>query len=114
MREVQLAKGAISAGIKIMAEKMGTKIEKIMIAGAFGNHINVRSAITIGLLPELDEGRIISVGNTAGAGAVMAMASKNEMERLCAVPDFFEHVELDAREDFQKIYMREMAFRLES
>ena len=114
LREVQLAKGAISAGIKIMAEKMGTKIEKIMIAGAFGNHINVRSAITIGLLPELDEGRIISVGNTAGAGAVMAMASKNEMERLCAVPDFFEHVELAAREDFQKIYMREMAFRLES
>ena len=114
LREVQLAKGAISAGIKIMAEKMGTKIEKIMIAGAFGNHINVRSAITIGLLPELEEGRIISVGNTAGAGAVMAMASKNEMERLCAVPDFFEHVELAAREDFQKIYMREMAFRLES
>ena len=113
IREVQLAKGAIAAGISIMLNRMGKKTEaihKIIIAGAFGNFIHKESAVAIGLIPSLPMNKIISAGNTAGAGVCMALMSDVEMDLAMAVPSRVEHIELASCSDFQDQYMKALAF----
>lgn len=113
IREVQLAKGAVAAGISIMLNRMGQKpedIHKVIIAGAFGNFIHKESAVTIGLIPSLPMTKIISAGNTAGAGVSMALMNHDEMELAKAVPTRVSHVELASCSDFQDEYMKALAF----
>ena len=113
IREVQLAKGAIAAGISIMANRMGTKpeeIQQVIIAGAFGNFIHRESAVAIGLIPQLAMDKIASAGNTAGAGVSMALMSPEEMELAQSVPHRVEHIELASCSDFQDEYMKALAF----
>lgn len=113
IREVQLAKGAVAAGISIMLGRMGKKTEdihKIIIAGAFGNFIHKESAVAIGLIPSLPMNKIISAGNTAGAGVSMALMSESEMELAKAVPSRVEHIELASCSEFQDEYMKALAF----
>jgi uncharacterized 2Fe-2S/4Fe-4S cluster protein (DUF4445 family) len=113
IREVQLAKGAVAAGISIMLNRMGKKtedIQKIIIAGAFGNFIHKQSAVAIGLIPSLPLNKIISAGNTAGAGVSMALMSEVEMELAKSVPIRVEHIELASCSDFQDEYMKALAF----
>ena len=81
IRELQLAKGAIKAGVQIMLKESGKSekdICRVLVAGAFGNYIDKRSAVRIGLLPDIPLEKIISVGNTAGAGVSMIMTSLKE------------------------------------
>jgi uncharacterized 2Fe-2S/4Fe-4S cluster protein (DUF4445 family) len=113
IREVQLAKGAIAAGISIMLNRMGKKtddIHKIIIAGAFGNFIHKESAMAIGLIPSLPMNKVVSAGNTAGAGVCMALMSDAEMDLVKAVPTRVEHIELASCSDFQDEYMKALAF----
>jgi uncharacterized 2Fe-2S/4Fe-4S cluster protein (DUF4445 family) len=113
IREVQLAKGAVAAGISIMLNRMGKKtqdIHKIIIAGAFGNFIHKESAVAIGLIPSLPMNKIISAGNTAGAGVSMALMNNAEMELAKSVPTRVEHIELASCSDFQDEYMKALAF----
>ena len=114
IREVQLAKGAIAAGISLMLEEMGRTeqdIAKVVIAGAFGNYIDKESAAAIGVLPKLEMEKIVSAGNTAGAGVSMTLASDAEMRLAEEVAASVEHVDLAAREHFQNTYLNAMAFR---
>lgn len=114
IREVQLAKGAVSAGIDLMLADTGrtvSDIDRVIIAGAFGSYIDKKSAVTIGLLPEVDEEKIISAGNTAGAGVAMALVSDAEMTRIREVPEKVEHIELAEKENFQRAYMKAIEFR---
>ena len=114
IREVQLAKGAIAAGIQLMLEEMGKTVEdidRVVIAGAFGNYIDKESAVTIGVLPKIAPEKIISAGNTAGAGVSMIMADEKEMALAESLPDRIEHVDLAARDNFQNTYLNAMAFR---
>ncbi|MDD3925117.1 MAG: ASKHA domain-containing protein, partial [bacterium] len=81
VREVQLAKAAIRAGVNLLLKEFGCDeqdISAVLLAGAFGNYIDKRSALEIGLLPAVEESRIISVGNAAGIGAVRALASLDD------------------------------------
>lgn len=113
VREVQLAKGAVSAGISIMLEQLGKKendIDSVIIAGAFGNFIDKESAVTIGLLPEMPLEKIFSAGNTAGAGTLMALADEKEAKAAVDIPNGVEHVELAEDPEFQTKYLRAMAF----
>ncbi len=92
IREIQLAKGAIAAGIQLMLGKMGKAaedIECVVIAGAFGNYIDKASAVRIGVLPDVGMDRIISAGNTAGAGIVdgTGIGKGNETGRKCGFRD---------------------------
>ena len=78
IRELQLAKGAIRCGIETLLQEAGitaADLDRVIIAGAFGTYINVESAITIGLLPELPLDRVSQVGNAAGTGARLALIS---------------------------------------
>lgn len=113
IREVQLAKGAISAGVQIMLRKLGKTaddIDRVIVAGAFGNYINKESAVKIGILPDIAPEKIIFEGNTAGAGVSMALACGREMERAEQIPADIEHIELAAESDFQEIYLKSMNF----
>jgi len=108
LRKVQMAKGAIRAGIELMAEHMGIRvadIQNVYLAGAFGNYLNPRSACRIGMLPPELEGRIIGVGNAAGEGAKACALSRSQFEyakRLAAETEFLE---LASLEDFQERYI---------
>ena len=78
IREVQLAKSAISCGIIALTEKAGLsydEVDALFVAGGFGNYMNIESAIRIGLLPQEMKGKVIQIGNTAGAGAVLDVCS---------------------------------------
>ncbi|MEI8217116.1 MAG: ASKHA domain-containing protein [Eubacteriales bacterium] len=113
IREVQLAKGAIYSGIKILLELSGKSIidiDKIFIAGAFGNYIDKESALCIGLLPAVEETNIISIGNAACTGAFMTLLSEEENDMALSIPGKVEHVELAGYINFQDEYINAMNF----
>ena len=106
IREVQLAKGAIAAGISLMLQEMGKNVEdidRVIVAGAFGNYIDKESAVTIGVLPALAGEKILSAGNTAGAGVSMALASEKELELAERIPQLVKHVDLAARRTSRRL-----------
>ena len=114
IREVQLAKGAIAAGIEILLKGEGLcagDLEKIYIAGAFGNYIDLGKAMAIGLLPEADMGRLKSIGNAAGTGACMALLNDETIEKMEKVRKTADHVELSAQPEFLEIFSRCMRFK---
>jgi uncharacterized 2Fe-2S/4Fe-4S cluster protein (DUF4445 family) len=113
IREVQLAKAAIYAGIRILMNQMDitdNDLNGIHIAGAFGNYIDIDSALTIGLLPRIGKDKIISVGNAAGIGASMALLSAECREEAEKIADAVIHVELAVCEEFQEEYLNAMSF----
>ena len=113
IREVQLAKGAILAGIKTLMKTLDIKTEnisRIILAGAFGNYIKKESALRIGLLPPVCLEKIISSGNAAGAGACMALLSINHRKLALDLSQNTEHIELSMNIDFQEEYMCSMGF----
>lgn len=113
IRELQLAKGAISAGVEILMTEMGIQkeqLDRVLLAGAFGNYIKKESALRIGLLPPLPIEKISAIGNAAGDGAKMALLSTEERERASVLADRAEHLELSARMDFQKQFIKALSF----
>jgi len=113
IREVQLAKAAIYAGIKILLKKVNIStddIQKILLAGAFGNFINKESARRIGLIPQLPLKKIELVGNAAGRGAEIALLSE-KMKKVCQdIAKEAKYIELSSCPDFQKEYIKAMFF----
>lgn len=111
IRELQLAKGAIAAGIRILLKDWGAsadQLPRLYLAGAFGNYINRTSARRIGLL-ELPLDRVEPAGNTALRGAKMVLLSDTDR----AFPDLrqkVQHVSLSDDPQFEDIYVEEMAF----
>jgi uncharacterized 2Fe-2S/4Fe-4S cluster protein (DUF4445 family) len=70
IRNLQLAKAAVRAGIEVLWEKFGAvQVDSVYLAGGFGCYLNVEAAFEIGLLPERLRGRVQAVGNTSLAGA---------------------------------------------
>jgi uncharacterized 2Fe-2S/4Fe-4S cluster protein (DUF4445 family) len=113
IRQLQLAKGAIYSGILMLKKVMGVQdgqIKELMLAGGFGNYINIESAVRIHLLPELPVERIRYVGNAAALGAQMALLSETERNRAIALARSIEHVSLAARPDFQDIFIEAICF----
>jgi len=113
IRELQLAKGAIAAGIQILLERRGAResdIKRIYLAGAFGNYINLQSARRIGML-DFPEEKIEPVGNTALLGAKIALfqwaAGQTQQEEIRSI---ITHVPLAADPLFQEKYVEAMTF----
>lgn len=113
VRELQLAKGAIRAGVEILLKELGVgyeDVKKVFLAGAFGNYIRPESALTIGLIPHFPRAEIIPVGNAAGEGAKMALLSRRERERASEIARRTEYLELSGRPDFQEIFAEALLF----
>jgi len=113
VREVQLAKGAIAAGLQIMLREFGVDqddVAEILLAGAFGNFIRRSMAKRIGLLPDVPTDRIRFVGNAAGAGARLALISRECREQAEEISRRTEYVELAGRADFQMEFAEAMLF----
>ncbi|UCG27489.1 MAG: DUF4445 domain-containing protein [Bacteroidales bacterium] len=110
IREFQLAKGAVAAGMEILAGEIGlnkSHIERIFIAGAFGNFINPENASRLGLL-EFPVEKITRIGNTALIGAKMALfQDKEEWEDILQI---CRHKSLESSRDFQDIFASKMSF----
>jgi len=109
VHEVQLAKGAISAGIQVLLEENGlsvNELEKVIIAGAFGTYMDVRSAIPIGMLPPLPRERFEQIGNAAGMGAKLALISKTKRKEAEEVAKKTNHLELAAVPSFVRTFAR--------
>jgi uncharacterized 2Fe-2S/4Fe-4S cluster protein (DUF4445 family) len=111
VREVQLAKAAMYAGAVILMNKFGCKkLDRIMLAGAFGNYIDKKSAMLIGLYPDCDLERVVSIGNAAGEGAIMALLSKEKREEAKRIARAVEYVELTLEKEFEPEFMNAMYF----
>jgi len=113
VREVQLAKGAIAAGIATLLEEYGARpddIEQVLLAGAFGNFIRPERAAALGLIPDLPPDRIRFVGNAAGTGARMLLLNRALRDVAEDVARGIEHVELSCRADFQQRFADAMFF----
>ncbi|MDH4179315.1 MAG: ASKHA domain-containing protein [Armatimonadota bacterium] len=114
IRQAQLAKGAIAAGIALMLAEVGAEpedIDRLLLAGAFGNYIRRESAVGIGLIPALAGDRIESVGNAAGVGARLVLLSVAERRRAEEIARRVEHVELSEREGFYDRFVDAMMLR---
>ncbi len=104
IRELQLGKGAIRAGIQILLRKLGLQeegVDEVLLAGAFGSNIDPRSAQNIGLLPTSPGVKVSSVGNAASLGAIMALLSQESWREAEEISRNVEYVELAASPDFQ-------------
>lgn len=114
IRQVQLAKGAVCAGIILMAKRLGLDvkdIQKVQLAGAFGSFLNPESACRIGLLPEELLGKIESVGNAAGSGAKMLAWDKKMLPLTHELRDKIEFLELASLPEFSRTFANAMNFR---
>jgi uncharacterized 2Fe-2S/4Fe-4S cluster protein (DUF4445 family) len=105
VRELQLAKAAIRLGIQALVEAEGlfeNDLEQIIIAGAFGTFIDVKSAIIIGMLPDLPLERFRQVGNAAGTGARLALISQSERKKTREIAQRDNYIELAKVPNFNR------------
>ncbi len=108
IREIQLAKAAIHAGCAILMKKRyltEDDIDKVLIAGAFGNYIDPENAKIIGLIPDVPKEKIRFLGNAAGTGATMILLSSEIRERATRIAEKTRYVELAAEREFQTEYL---------
>ena len=110
---MQLAKGAVAAGIEILAKELGItvdQIEEVLIAGAFGSYLNKYNAQRIGLIPNIAPGKIRFVGNAASMGAKKYLLSKSARIEAESIIETTQYIELSMRIDFQEIFAEKMFF----
>jgi uncharacterized 2Fe-2S/4Fe-4S cluster protein (DUF4445 family) len=113
VNEIQLAKGAIAAGIEILLEATGTPredIDEVIVAGAFGTYLNLESALAIGLLPRLPRAAYSQVGNAAGTGARATLLSLRERDRARRIARGTRYLELTSNPGFHRRFARSMLF----
>ena len=113
VREVQLAKGAIAAGIRLMSKKMGIsldEIEEVHIAGAFGSYMDPDNACAIGLIPAELREKIHIIGNAAGKGAQRVLTDRCAWENAIFLAEHTEFLELASMPEFQDVFVDELEF----
>jgi uncharacterized 2Fe-2S/4Fe-4S cluster protein (DUF4445 family) len=109
IRQIQLAKGALYCGCKLMMRRMGIeKVDRVKIAGAFGTHVDREKALIMGLFPDCEIDKIISVGNAAGDGARAALLNRRKREEANWISRNVEYIELTVEKDFQEQFMQAM------
>lgn len=114
IREVQLAKAAIMAGIKTLLKALDVRedeISRVLLSGTFGSFIDPGSAVDMGLIPYFPNGEAAAIGNGAGAGAVMALLSESFRTSLDGLAAAVHHTDLSKSRDFQSLFVSEMLFK---
>ena len=109
VRSVQLAKGALYAGAKLMMKRLGVeKVDRVVLAGAFGSYIDKTAAMRLGMFPDCDLASVSSVGNAAGDGARIALLNRDKRREAEEIAGRVEYVELTLSQDFQQAFMEAM------
>jgi len=113
VNEIQLAKGAIRAGVETLLAVAGVRaeaIERFVVAGAFGTYLDLDSAVRIGLFPALPHSRFQQVGNAAGSGARRLLISTRERELADEISRHVDYIELAGHPAFTSVYVKALAF----
>jgi len=109
IRQIQLAKGALYAGCKLMMRRMGIKnVDAVKIAGAFGTHVDKKKALIMGLFPDCDLDIVRGVGNAAGDGARVVLLDRSMRDEANWIARNVEYVELTVEKDFEREFMAAM------
>ncbi|MEW8959329.1 MAG: ASKHA domain-containing protein [Moorella sp. (in: firmicutes)] len=109
--EIQLAKAAIASGTLLLLEAAGLTVEdleEVVVAGAFGTHLKVESAVAIGMFPKLPLRAFRQVGNAAGTGARLSLISMSERRRGERIAREVGYIELMTRPSFQDVFMKSL------
>ncbi len=111
IRAVQLAKGALLSGMKMLCAAAGLTVPKqILLAGAFGTFIDKKDALSIGMFPDVPEENITGVGNGAGAGAVLALFNPELRDKARELARTVTVLDLASLPEFQKIFLSSLSF----
>jgi uncharacterized 2Fe-2S/4Fe-4S cluster protein (DUF4445 family) len=109
--ELQLAKGAVCAGIRTLLDQAGISIDNldsVVLAGTFATYLKIESVLEIGLVPEIDRERINAVGNAAHVGALKTLINQKEYEEASRLVRGVKHVELASSSVFSNYFMNSM------
>lgn len=110
VRQIQLAKAALYAGIQLLMDRAGTdRVDSIRLAGAFGSHIDPRYAMVLGLIPDCALAEVRSAGNAAGTGARIALLNRTAREEIETVVRGIGKIETAIEPAFQEHFVAAMA-----
>ena len=111
IRQIQLAKAALYAGVKLLQDHMGTQhIDRIRLAGAFGSHISLSHAMVLGLIPDCPLKNVSAAGNAAGMGARIALLDRDSRGHIEKIVRWAERIETAVEDKFQDYFVDAMAF----
>lgn len=106
VRNVQLGKAALRAGIEILLQtQQVAMLDRIYLAGAFGNHLDPADILSIGLIPPVAVSHVQTIGNAAGDGARMALFNRHQRRRAERLAGSLQVVELSNRREFQDTFI---------
>ena len=106
VRSVQLGKAALRAGIELLLQESGVeRLDRIYLAGTFGNHLDPNDILAIGMVPPVPVACIHTIGNAAGDGARMALFNRHHRRRAARLAHEMRVLELTARPDFQDLFV---------
>jgi uncharacterized 2Fe-2S/4Fe-4S cluster protein (DUF4445 family) len=106
IRQIQLAKGALYAGCKIMMQHLGIDhVDRVKIAGAFGTHVDRKKALIMGLFPDCDPDAIEAIGNAAGDGARIVLMNRDMRTEADRLSRRTEYIELSTDAGFQEAFV---------
>jgi uncharacterized 2Fe-2S/4Fe-4S cluster protein (DUF4445 family) len=109
VRALQLAKGALYTGAKLMMKRLGvTKLDRVILAGAFGSHIDREASLTLGMFPDCPIDKVYAVGNAAGDGARMALLNRDKRKEANERARWVEFIEIATDPAFEKEFMQAM------
>lgn len=110
IRAVQLAKGALYAGAKVMMDVLGIqRLDRVILAGAFGSLIDRERAMILGMFPDCDLEKVISVGNAAGDGARIALLNQKKRAEAARLAREVQYLELTTYPKFTEEFVAAMS-----
>ena len=111
IRSIQLAKAALSAGVSILMDYLQCDhFDRILLAGAFGAHLDARYVALLDIIPTSTEEKIVSVGNAAGIGASAALLDVNKRKAIIEAVDKVVKIETATEPRFQEFFVEAMKF----
>jgi uncharacterized 2Fe-2S/4Fe-4S cluster protein (DUF4445 family) len=111
VRQIQLAKGALYAGAKLLMEQLGVdQVDRITLAGAFGSHIDVKYAMVLGMIPDCELAKVASAGNAASTGSRIALLNSKARREIEGVVQRIEKIETAVEPKFQEHFVGAMGF----
>ena len=110
IRAIQLAKAALYAGARLLMDRLGVDmVDRIILAGAFGSHIDPKYAMLLGMIPDCDLANVWAAGNAAGTGARIALLNRASRSEIAETVRNVEKVETAVEPKFQDHFVAAMA-----